>query len=201
MELSAAILTLFFVIDPIGNIPIFLSVLSHVEKKKRKLILLREMIIGFLVLLTFLLVGKHLLEALHLSVAALQFSGAVVLFVIALSMVFPRERPLFHSDEQETPLVVPLAIPLIAGPSTIAVLILLSSSEPDRIHIWVFALSVAWLASLVILIGAQPIATLIGRRGITAMERLVGMLLITVSAQMLIDSIGLVFKQWQDTGL
>ncbi len=199
MELSAAILTLFFVIDPIGNIPIFLSVLSKVEKRKRRWILLREMVIGFGVLMTFLLMGKYLLEALHLSVAALQLSGAAVLFIIALSLVFPKERSLFHSDEQETPLIVPLAIPMIAGPSTIAVLILLASSEPERTHIWALALSIAWLISLIILMCAQPIASLVGRRGIIAMERLVGMLLIMVSAQMLIDSIGLILNTWNIT--
>ncbi len=196
MELSAAILTIFFVIDPIGNIPIFLSVLSRVEKKQRQKVLLREMIIGFLILLSFLIAGKYILEALHLSVAALQLSGAVVLFLIALSLVFPGDRSLFKVDGQGTPLIVPLAVPLIAGPSTIAVLILMASSEPARMHIWVLALTIAWGASVAILMGAQPIASLIGKRGISALEKLVGMLLIMVSAQMFIDSIGLALKTW-----
>ncbi|WP_096086568.1 MarC family protein [Agaribacterium haliotis] len=196
MELSAAILTIFLLIDPIGNIPIFLSVLGKVEQSQRRKVFVREMVIGLVILMLFLVAGRHILDALHLSVAAIQLSGAVVLFLIALSLVFPREKPLFQSSKDELPLIVPLAMPMIAGPSTIAVLVLLASSEPESLGWWVVALTIAWLASFAILACAQPIANVIGKRGIAALERLVGMLLIMLSAQMFIDSLTAVKDTW-----
>ena len=187
MEITSAILTLFFVMDPIGNVPVFLSVLKAVPEERRRIVLIREMGIALGILLFFLLAGRYLLEALHLSPAAIQISGAIVLILIALNMAFPQNNALIQAGDNEEPFVVPLAVPLVAGPSTVAVLMLLANSEPARLSTWIVALLVAWLASLIILLCSSPLSRILGKRGLTAMERLVGMLLVMIAVQMFID--------------
>jgi MarC family membrane protein len=186
--LSAAVL-LFFVMDPLGNVPLFLSALRHVDPARYRRVILRELSIALLILVVFLFVGQYLLGLLHVSSAALTTGGGIVLLLIALRMIFPSHERSLREDVEGEPFVVPLAVPYTAGPSTLATELLLMSREPERWPVWLGAVALAWLASAVILYFAGNLRKVLGERGLTAMERLMGMLLVLVAVQMLMTGI------------
>ncbi|MCS7304009.1 MAG: MarC family protein [Thermoguttaceae bacterium] len=195
MTVFSATLLMFLVIDPIGNIPIFLSILGGYEPKRARRILLRELIIALLVLLTFLAAGRYLLQALHISEPALSIAGGIILFLIALKMIFADVQEIFRHTPDAEPFVVPLAVPLIAGPSAMATVLLLMAREPARWPEWLAAVLIAWLASGLILLSANFFSQILGRRGLTAMERLMGMLLTTVAVQMFLQGFHQFWRQ------
>jgi multiple antibiotic resistance protein len=190
VEIVSAATLMFLVLDPLGNIPIFLSVLDTVKPERRRLVLIRELLLALVVLVVFLFLGNYVLQFLQLSQHALSISGGVILFLISLRMVFPTQRPGAMPDEVEgEPLLVPLAIPMVAGPSALAVVILMATREPDRILHWLIALLAAWFVSSAILFSAASLQKFLGRRGLIAMERLMGMLLVALAVQMLLNGI------------
>ena len=190
MSVYSAAVTLFLVLDPLGNIPVFLGVLSNVDPHRRRAIILREMVIALVILSAFLFFGKYILRGMNISQPALSIGGGIVLFLIAIRMIFPRRQAAGDSgDGEDEPLIVPLAVPLIAGPSAMATLILFSTQHPDRLMDWLIALVVAWLAASLVLVSADFLRRALGRRGLAAMERLMGMILITLSVQMLLSGI------------
>lgn len=190
METFAAALTLFLIMDPLGNIPIFLSVLSRVSHTRRYKVLLRELFIAYGLMLAFLFTGPSLLGLLGLSREAISIGGGLVLMIIAIRMIFPSRGGIMGDDEEtEEPLIVPLAMPLIAGPSVLATLVLLAETGPERSVDWLIAMSAAWGVSAVILLLSQQLYNVLGARGLKAVERLMGMILISVSVQMLLDGI------------
>ncbi len=182
--LSAAVL-LFFVMDPLGNVPLFLSALRHVEPSRYRIVILRELLFALVILVAFLFVGRYLLDLLHVSRAALTAGGGVILLLIALRMIFPTSERSLHEEVQEEPFVVPLAVPYTAGPSMLATELLFMSREPERWPVWLGAVVLAWLASASILYFAANLRKLLGDRGLTAVERLMGMLLVVVAVEML----------------
>ncbi len=182
--LSATIL-LILITDPIGNIPLFANALKHVPPQRRTRVILREVGIAYVVLLTFLFAGQTFLRVMGLSAISLQVAGAVVLFLIALRMVFPPDEPAGEMPTEE-PLIVPLAIPAIAGPSAMATVILLASTAPQRRLEWIGALTVTLLVSAVVLVLAERIQQLIGNRVVLALERLMGLILVAVAVEMMI---------------
>ncbi|MEW8525790.1 MAG: MarC family protein [Candidatus Thiodiazotropha endolucinida] len=188
-DIASVAVTLFMIMDPLGNVPVFNVVLSKLDRSRRTKVVARELIIAFFVLLGTLFVGDVLLAFLGLTQPSLNIAGGVLLFIISLRMIFP-SRP-DHGDEamDEEPFIVPLAVPLIAGPSTIAVLLLLSSSQPGRILEWVVALFLAWLGTTILLLGSSKLLDFIGTRGSLALERLMGMILVILATQMLLDGI------------
>ncbi|MEW8003428.1 MAG: MarC family protein [Candidatus Thiodiazotropha sp.] len=188
-EIASVAVTLFLIMDPLGNLPVFNALLSRLDQSRRTRVVARELVIAFFILLGFLFAGGTLLAFLGLTQPSLNIAGGVLLFIISLRMIFPG-RP-DHGDEavDEDPLIVPLAVPLIAGPSTIAVLLLLSSSQPGRIGEWTVALFLAWIGTTILLLGSSPLLRLIGTRGSLALERLMGMILVILASQMLLDGI------------
>ena len=185
---SAAIL-LFFVMDPIGNIPLFLAALKPVDPVRRFRVVGRELLIAYALLVAFLFVGRPLLSMLAISEPALTIAGGIVLFLIALRMVFPAEHGKLGEDIDGEPFVVPLAVPYIAGPSALATVLLMTSRDPARRTDWFFALSAAWLASAVILLLGARLSQFLGAKGITAIERLMGMVLVASAVQMFLDGV------------
>ena len=185
---SAAIL-LFFVMDPIGNIPLFLAALKPVDPARRFRVVGRELLIAYALLVAFLFVGRPLLSMLAISEPALTIAGGIVLFLIALRMVFPAEHGKLGEDIDGEPFVVPLAVPYIAGPSALATVLLMTSRDPARRADWFFALSAAWLASAVILLLGARLSQFLGAKGITAIERLMGMVLVASAVQMFLDGV------------
>jgi len=171
----------------LGNIPIFLSYLE--KSQKRYKILARELILALVILYIFLYFGKQFLDALHLKQEAVAISGAIILFIIALRMIFPTSKQYGDEEIEGDPLLVPLAIPLVAGPSILATLIMLVSQHPDKKTELSIALFIAWFASAVILFSATAMQSYLGKRGMIAIERLMGMVLIAIAVQMFLDGL------------
>ena len=189
MSLLSASVLLFFVMDPLGNVPLFLSALRHVNPSRYRLVIVRELLIALVILVVFLFVGRYFLELLHVSPAALTAGGGVILLLIALRMIFPSHERSMREEVEGEPLVVPLAVPYTAGPSMLATELLFMSREPDRWPVWLGAVGLAWLASAVILYFSANLRQLLGDRGLTALERLMGMLLVIVAVEMLMAGI------------
>lgn len=187
--ISAAIL-LFLILDPLGNVPVFLSLLKSLPPRRQRIVLVRELLIALAVLLLFLLAGKAILDAMHIRQESVSIAGGIVLFLIGIRMIFPPADGLLGEVPDGEPFIVPMAIPLIAGPSGMAAVILMSSSEPERIADWTLALVIAWGATAGILFSATYLYKWLGPRVLTAVERLMGMLLVTLSVQMFLDGIG-----------
>lgn len=188
MTILSAALLLFLVMDPLGNIPLFLTALKNVAPERRTIVIFRELMIALLVMVLFLFSGQAFLSALHISEPALTATGGVILFLIALKMIFPPDTEGSHKNEEE-PFIVPLAIPYIAGPSALATLLLIMNGEPGRWADWLIALIAAWAVTGAILLMAGPLAKVLRNRGLIAIERLMGMILIAIAIQMLLDGI------------
>jgi len=191
--LSAALL-LFLILDPLGNIPVFLSVLKPLAPKRQRIVLARELLIALGVLMGFLWGGKYALELMHLRQESVQIAGGIVLFLIGIRMIFPRPEGLMGELPGGEPFIVPLAIPLVAGPSGMAAVMLMGSNEPGRLWDWSLALMVAWGATAAILFSATLLYKWLGRSALIALERLMGMLLVAISVQMFLDGIGTYLK-------
>jgi len=186
---SSATSLLILVMDPWGNVPLCINLLRYCEPSRRHLVVIREILIAFAVLLFFVFFGEMFLDSLRLSDTALEIAGGVILFLIALRMVFPSTESAFGAQPHGEPFIVPLAIPLIAGPSTIATVLLLVSREPERTVEWIGALTVALLVSAVMLLFADNLAKLLGDKVMTAIERLMGLILTAMAVQMLLGGI------------
>lgn len=188
MTLFSATITLFLVMDAFGNIPIFISILSSVDSKRRALIILRESFFAYCFLLLFLYFGRNILHGLGISEPALGIAGGIILFLIAIKMIFPS-----HDGNKEPqigePFIVPLAIPLLAGPSAMAMVLLFATQYPDKLHLWFLAVTIASVAAMLVLLFASMLRKYLGQKGLIAMERLMGMVLTTVAVQMFLDGI------------
>ena len=194
MTLLSAIFLLIIIMDPIGNVPVFLSVLKNIPVERRRKIIIRELLIAFFVLLFFLFIGRFILQSLQISESSLGIAGGIMLFLIAIKMIFPGASAMTTHDEIIEPLVVPLAIPLIAGPSAIAAVILLMAQEPNMWPEWALAVVVACFISGVILVSAETLAQKLGERALLAIERLMGILLMLVSVDLILDGIKQTFN-------
>ena len=190
MTILSAALLLFLILDPLGNIPVFLSMLRRLEPRRQRIVLARELLIALGVLMLFLWAGKYALEVMHLRQESVSIAGGIVLFLIGLRMIFPRPEGLMGEIPDGEPFIVPLAIPLVAGPSGMAAVMLMGSKEPERLVDWSLALLLAWAATAAILFSATSLYRLLGSRALTAIERLMGMLLVAISVQMLLDGVG-----------
>ena len=187
---STAIL-LLFVLDPFGNVPLLLSILKSIDKKRHMRIIVREMFIGLFILVVFLFFGERFLSIFGLETQAITIAGGIIFFVIALKMIFPdpNGHSLFVSSSDEEPLVVPIAIPMISGPASIATLMLLAKSHPGDIGNILISVLLAWLVTSAILLSSPKLYKVLKRRGLTAMERLMGMLLLMMAVEMFIKGI------------
>jgi multiple antibiotic resistance protein len=189
MDTVSAAILLFLIMDPLGNIPVFLSLLKQLPAARRRVVLARELVIALIVLLVFLYSGQELLKLLHLRQESVSIAGGIVLFLIGIRMIFPTRDGMFGDMPEGEPFIVPMAIPCVAGPSTIAALLLLANDGTGRNLEWTLALVAAWLATAVILFGATALYKWLGERTLIALERLMGMLLVAISVQMFLDGV------------
>ncbi|PZU25205.1 YhgN family NAAT transporter [uncultured Stenotrophomonas sp.] len=190
MTILSAALLLFLILDPLGNIPVFLSLLKPLTPRRQRVVLVRELLIALAVLMAFLWGGKYALELMHLRQESVAIAGGIVLFLIGIRMIFPRPEGLMGAVPDGEPFIVPMAIPLVAGPSGMAAVMLMGSNEPARLGDWSLALLLAWGGTAAILMSATLLYKLLGARALTALERLMGMLLVAISVQMLLDGLG-----------
>ena len=190
MTVASAALLLFLILDPLGNIPVFLGLLKPLPEKRRRIVLARELLIALGVLMLFLWGGKYALDLMHLRQESVSIAGGIVLFLIGLRMIFPPPEGLMGDLPGGEPFIVPMAIPLVAGPSGMAAVMLMGSNEPGRLMEWSGALLIAWTATAAILFSATYLYRWLGTRVLIAVERLMGMLLVAISVQMLLDGVG-----------
>ena len=190
MTITSAALLLFLILDPLGNIPVFLSLLRKLPPHRQRVVLARELLIALAVLMMFLWGGKYALEVMHLRQESVSIAGGIVLFLIAIRMIFPPPEGLMGEIPDGEPFIVPMAIPMVAGPSGMAAVMLMGSSEPARLGDWSLALMIAWVATAAILFSATLLYKWLGIRALTAIERLMGMLLVAISVQMFLDGLG-----------
>lgn len=186
--LSTTIL-LFLVLDPIGNIPAFQFALQNTPPARHRKIILRELLIALFALVLFLFFGTFLLGILQISRSSLGIAGGIILFLIAIKMVFPAVGHTAPPEAESEPFIVPLAIPLVAGPSAMAILMLLTAKDPQNWPYWLLALILAWFLSGVILLMANKLMDLLGKRMVTAFERLMGLILTAIAVEMFLQGL------------
>lgn len=200
VSFASAVVILLLVIDPLGNIPLFVALLKDVEPGRRGVVIVRECAIAFGVLVAFAFFGNSILGLIGLSGSSLNIAGGVILFLIALRMIFRRPEGVFGDTMAGEPFIVPLAIPSIAGPTAIATVVLLVSRAPQRMLDWIAALTVAMLATLVLLLFSERISKIAGERGVLAFERLMGLVLTAIAVEMLLRGIESFVRQFQAGG-
>ncbi|NOQ97304.1 MAG: NAAT family transporter [Calditrichae bacterium] len=193
MSILSASILLFLVMDPFGNVPVFLSVLKEVPPQRRQKVIIRELFIALIVLLLFLLAGPHSLKTLQISEPSLRIAGGIILFLIAIKMVFGKLGDMFSPLEEE-PFIVPLAIPWLAGPSAIATVTLLTGQEPHRWHEWVVSLLLAWILTSIILLLSARLDQVLGEKGMSALQQLMGLILTALAVEMFIQGLRTVFS-------
>ncbi|MDH3288513.1 MAG: MarC family protein [Betaproteobacteria bacterium] len=195
VSFASAVVILLLVVDPVGNIPLFVSLLRNIDPARRTRVIVRECAIAFAVLLGFVFFGRWILGLLGLSEPALTIAGGVILFLIALRMIFRTPEGVFGDTVDGEPFIVPLAIPSIAGPTAIATVILLVSRAPQRLPEWIAAVIVAMLITLAVLVFAERLSKLVGERGLMAFERLMGLILTAIAVEMLLRGIETFVRQ------
>ncbi|MBS0628867.1 MAG: NAAT family transporter [Verrucomicrobia bacterium] len=188
MNLFGLSLTLFLLMDSIGNVPIFLSILKRIKPERQRAIIFRELILALIIIISFFFIGNYILALLKISQEAVNISGGVILFVIGLKLVFPKQNDSIAAEGSQEPFLVPLAVPLVAGPATLATVMLLSHKQVSS---WLVlgAIFIAWVATTVILLAAPSLKKVLGERGIAACERFTGLILIMLSIQMFLDGL------------
>lgn len=195
MSMFSAAFLLFLVMDPIGNVPVFLGILKDVDRNKRRKIVIRELCIALFVLIFFLFFGRTLLSILKVSEPSLSIAGGIILFLIAVRMIFTIPEGMFGKPPSGEPFIVPLAIPLVAGPSAMTMVIVLATRDPARWAVWLIALICSWVASAIILLASNSLSEVLGDRVLQAMERLMGMLLTIIAVEMFLSGLQQFWKR------
>ncbi len=191
---ASALVLLLLVLDPLGGLPVYISVLERVDPARRARLALRESVIAFLLLLAFMLGGQGFLSLMNLSERALEVAGGVILMIIAIRMIFARDGVMPIEADGREPLIFPLAVPLLAGPSALATVLLLASRQPDRLLHWVAALAVAMGLCLLVLLSAARLQRWLGEPLVRALEKLMGLLLTAIAVEMLLSGLQRYFR-------
>ncbi len=193
MTVISATILLFLVMDPFGNAPVFLCVLKNVPAQKKTRSIARELLIALAVLILFLLIGPHILTVLHISEPSLRITGGIILFMIAIKMIFGAPEEMYAKNPAGEPFIVPLAIPCLAGPSAIATVMLLTGQQPNRWLEWLLALILAWFATSIILLLSTKLDHILGERGMSALQNLMGLILTALAVEMFLEGIRTAF--------
>ncbi len=194
MNIYTATITLILVMDPLGNIPVFLTVLKKIPPNRYIRIILRECLIAFVILTLFLFFGGYIMQGLSITAPALNIGGGIILFIIALRMIFPHpDASTNHESHHGEPFIVPLAIPLTAGPAALATVLLFASQEPRKMMVWFSALTISALIFTIVLLCSRSLMKVLGERGLIALERLMGLILTTVAVQMFLSGMSQYF--------
>ncbi len=183
--LSAFIL-LLLVLDPLGSLPIFIPIMRSVAPERRRIVALREVGIAFAVLFAFMFFGDAFLRLMRLSERSLEVAGGVILLIIAIRMIFSTEGGVYGAPDGKEPLIFPLAVPLLAGPSAMATVLLLASRQPTRVMEWVGALACAMAVSGTVLLMCDRIRRWVGDSVVSAIEKLMGLVLTAIAVEMIL---------------
>ena len=188
-EFVSAVVLLALVTDPFGNVPIVNAMLAGVPSGRRRLVIVRECAIAFALLMAFMLGGHKFLEVMRLSETSLSIAGGVILFMIAIRMVFPGSGAALAGSATGEPFIVPLAIPFIAGPSALATVMLMATREPAKLGMWAVAITLTMAFVTLVLLAGEKLQRWLGDRVMQAIERLMGLILTAMAVEMLLGGI------------
>ncbi len=188
-DVFSATILLILVLDPFGNIPLVVSAVAGVAPRRRVRVVLRECVFAYAFLLAFMMGGRTFMQWLQLSDVALSIAGGIILFLIALRMIFPRPEGIFGEIEGGEPFLVPLAVPAIAGPSALATVMLMSSKDPADLPKWILAITLAMALTTVVLLASSRLQAALGERAVSAFGRLMGLVLTALAVQMLLNGV------------
>ncbi len=195
MHMFSMAFALFLLMDPIGNVPIFVSVLKDIDPNRQRKIIIRELIIALIIIIVFYFLGDALLGFLNVTMPTILISGGIILFLIALKMIFPGRRdPDVELPHDKEPFIVPLATPLVAGPAVLAAVMLYSGQHKNDLMLLLCAIVIAWAASTLILLSSSLWKKLLGWRGLVACERLMGLILTLIAVQMFLEGTDMFMK-------
>lgn len=191
ITLSSFVIPLILVMDPFGNIPLFITALKRVPQERRTKVLLRELFIALCIMMIFLFSGAKMLSWLGIKEHSLGISGGIVLFIMSIKLVFnsAMDEQAQISQKDEEPFLVPLAIPLIAGPASLSMLMILSAKNPTEVWTLFAAVLIASVLNGAVLLLSFPISNILGKRGIIALERLAGLIMVLISVNMIMGGI------------
>ena len=183
----SSVITIALVMDGFGNIPLFIAALKKVAPERRKIVLIRELVIALVIMVAFLFMGKWFLRAFGIQEYSLSIAGGIILFIISVKLVFGNEEEPKNDPKEDEPFIVPLAIPLVAGPAALSMVMITAAQHPKWLTLG--AVVVASVINSVILMSSFPLSNLLGKRGLAAIERLTGMILILMSVDMVMSGI------------
>lgn len=195
VDMLSMAFALFLLMDSIGNVPIFASILKNVDPKRQRTIIIRELIIALLIIVLFYFIGETLLSFLSVKMPTIMISGGIILFLIAIKMIFPSKHEA-HAEipHDSEPFIVPLATPLVAGPAVLAAVMLYSGQHIHSTMTTLTAIIVAWGASILVLLSSSLWKKLLGERGLIACERFMGLILTLIAVQMFLQGLELFLK-------
>ena len=182
----SAVILLLLVLDPLGSLPVFIPIMRDVPPERRTRVALREVAIAFVVLFAFMFLGEGFLRVMRLSERSLEVAGGVILLMVAIRMIFSHEGGVYGTPEGKEPFIFPLAVPLLAGPSAMATVLLLASRQPDRVMAWAGALTCAMAVSGAVLLLCERIRRLLGDSVVSALEKLMGLVLTAIAVEMIL---------------
>ena len=182
----SAFILLLLVLDPLGSLPVFIPIMRDVPAPRRHWVALREVGIAFAVLFAFMFFGDAFLRLMRLSERSLEVAGGVILLMVSIRMIFSHADGVYGTSDGKEPFIFPLAIPLLAGPSAMATVLLLASRQPDRVMTWVGALSCAMVVSGLVLLLCERIRRLLGDSVVAALEKLMGLVLTAIAVEMIL---------------
>lgn len=187
------IFILFLLMDPIGNVPIYVAILKDLDPKRQRVVIFRELVIALIAIILFYLIGNTVLTYLNISEDTVKVSGGIILFIISLKLIFPPAQSEAKISKDKEPFIVPLAIPLVAGPAVLATVMIYSREQISTV-IALGAIFIAWGLSTVILLGSSFLKKILGERGLSACEKLMGLILVMLAVQMFLDGFSNAFK-------
>jgi multiple antibiotic resistance protein len=193
-SLFSIALTLFLVANPIGNSPVILALIKDYDFERQKKIMLREAFFSFAIAIFFQLVGEYFLESIHVKQYSLSLCGGTLLFLVSLKMIFPQPESVETKTQKQEPFFVPIATPLVTGPGVMTMIMIFSRQETSMIKI-TGAIVLAFLGVAIVLYSAPYLNRLLGKRGMVALEQLMGMILSMISMQMVVKGAAL---YWQE---
>ncbi|MEI8054874.1 MAG: MarC family protein [bacterium] len=194
MSILSATILLVLIMNPLGNLPFFLSTLKPVDPKRHTHIIVRETFFAYLLLVIFMLFGQIFLRSVQITEQALGISGGIILFIIAIRMIFPEAIDQTEKQSTSEPFFVPLAVPMTAGPGALTTVILFSTTQPEKKFVWILAITAAALVVGTILLGGRYLSKYLGERGLIALEKLSGMMLTAMAVQMFLSGINAYFR-------
>jgi MarC family membrane protein len=182
----SAFILLLLVLDPLGSLPVFIPLMREVAPARRTRVAVREVLIAFSVLFAFMFFGDVFLRVMRLSERSLEVAGGVILLMVAIRMIFSVEGGVYGTPDGKEPFIFPLAVPLLAGPSAMATVLLLASRQPDKLMSWVGALCGAMVVSGAVLLLCERIRKLLGDSVVSALEKLMGLVLTAIAVEMIL---------------